>query len=132
MTLSDYFEGAQGTGILATSESDGTVNIAVYSKPYFLTDSDMEVAFIMLDRLSHENLQSNPHAAYLFMEPGEDYVGKRLTLTHIREETDPDRIESVRRRPLSPEAKSKEREKEYLVHFRVDYVRPLTGTGREL
>ena len=31
----------------------------------------------MSDRLSHENIKANPHAAYLFAEEVEDYVGKR-------------------------------------------------------
>ncbi len=129
MTLSEYFESTQGVGMLATSDRDGTVNTALYSKPYFPTDSDDEVAFIMTDRLSHDNLQSNPMAGYLFMEPGEDYQGRRLTLTRVREETDRDKIEAVRNLRKLPSCLWPEGEKLFLVFFRIDHVRPLTGTG---
>jgi hypothetical protein len=84
----------------------------------------------MADRLSHLNLQSNPHAAYLFIERGEGYKGKRLYLTKVAEETDPEKIQSLRRRPLPAEC-GIECESRYLVHFRVDRVRPLVGDGPE-
>ena len=75
MDLRKYFEQSQGTGIIATADKNGRVNMAVYSKPHFM-DND-EIAFIMLDKLTHHNLQSNNNAAYLFMEQGEGYNGKK-------------------------------------------------------
>jgi hypothetical protein len=39
----------------------------------------------MRDRLSHSNLLSNPHAAYLFIEDGPGYKGKRLYMSMVRE-----------------------------------------------
>lgn len=68
--LKEYFETTDGTGILSTADANGKVNCAIYASPRFM-DED-RIAFIMLDRLSHANVQSNPHAAYMFMEPGED------------------------------------------------------------
>ncbi len=130
MKLNEYFENIQGLGVLATADADGTVDIAVYSRPHFLTDSDDELAFIMADRLSHENLQSNAQAAYLFVEQGEGYRGTRLFLTKIREETDQEKIQGLRRRNLPPECECTDSKKRYLVHFRVDGTRPLVGTGQ--
>ena len=83
----------------------------------------------MNDRLSHDNVNSNPHAAYLFVEQTDGYVGKRLFLTKIGEDTDQEKIRSMRRRNLPPECDEGESKKKYLVHFRVDGVRPLIGTG---
>ena len=123
MNLSDYFENTLGTSILATSNSEGQVDLAIYSRPH-VTDEDT-VAFIMRDRLSHENLQSNPHAAYMFIEKTEGYKGKRLYLTKLREETDPAIIDSLRRKERK--ADSKTNEKSYLVYFHVDKIRPLVG-----
>ena len=65
MKRSEYFEKTKGTGILATADGTGQVDAAVYARPHFL--DEQTVAFIMADRLSHKNLQSNPHAAYLFV-----------------------------------------------------------------
>lgn len=123
MDLSDYFENTQGTGILATSNSTGQVDVAIYSRPH-VTDEDT-VAFIMRPRLSHENLQSNPHAAYMFIEKGPGYKGKRLYLNKLREETDPALIDSLRRKNRKHDAKSDE--KSFLVYFHIDRIRPLVG-----
>ena len=128
MTLSEYFKSAKGTGILATANASGEVDAAVYARPHILDEKT--IAFIMADRLSHRNLQSSPHAAYLFIEHGEGYKGLRLHLTKSSEETDSAKIQAVRRRPLSVEA-GVESEARYLVHFRVDRVRPLIGDGPE-
>ncbi len=128
MRLDEYFDSAKGVGVLATADADGKVNVAIYSRPHFLGDDDQELAFIMNPRLSHDNLQSNPHAAYLFIEEGQGYVGKRLFLTRIREETDPERILAVRRPDLPPQCDATEVQRKYLVHFRVDGTRPLVGT----
>lgn len=123
MNLKDYFENAQGLGVFATADSDGKVDVAVYSRPHVM-DSET-VAFIMRDRLTHQNLQSNPHAAYLFKEAGEQYVGKRLFLTKIREEQDTDLAYKLRRRKYPDDKK----EPLFLVFFRIDQILPLIGPG---
>jgi len=123
MNLSDYFETTQGTSILATSNSTGQVDLAMYSRPHVI-DEDT-VAFIMRARLTHENLQSNPHAAYMFIEEGPGYNGKRLYLTETREETDPELIDSLRRKGGKHNPKSDE--KKFLVYFHIDRIRPLLG-----
>jgi hypothetical protein len=128
MGLREYFENAKGTGVLATADADGKVNVAIYSRPHFLADDDQQLSFIMNDRLSHDNLESNAQAAYLFIEDTEGYVGKRLFLTKTSEETDPEKIRSIRRRNLPPECDEGAVKKQFLVHFRVDGVRPLIGT----
>ena len=86
MNLSEYFEQTRGIGILARADANGKVNVAIYARPHFLdAKDDRTCAFIMSDRVSHDNVKANPHAAYLFAEQREDYVGKRLTLTMVRE-----------------------------------------------
>jgi hypothetical protein len=125
MRLSEYFEQAKGIGVLATTDAAGQVNQALYVKPYFLDkDDDTTCSFIMTKRLSHENVWRNPSAAYLFIEEGEGYAGKRLSLTVVEEETDPEKIREVRRRYAPPIS---EEESKYLVHFHIEGVRPLLG-----
>jgi hypothetical protein len=125
MTMEDYFENAKGLGVLATADSEGKVDVAVYSRPHVM-DSET-VAFIMRDRLTHHNLQSNPHAAYLFKEEGGKYVGKRLFLTKIREEQDSELSYKLRRRKYPDDKK----EPLLLVYFRIDKVLPLIGPGED-
>ena len=125
MNLADYFENTRGTGVLSTADKDGKVNAAVYSRPHFLEDDT--IAMIMRDRLSHANLQSNPHAAYLFIEKGPGYQGKRLYLTKIREEEKSELLVKLKRRQLTPEEDA-EKGTMFLVIFRIDNVLPLVGT----
>ena len=75
MSLAEYFEINEGTGILATSDSDGNVDLAIYSRPYVIDEN--KIAFSMLERTSYANIQSNPKAAYMFIEKGQSYNGKR-------------------------------------------------------
>ena len=127
MNLRDYFANVKGVGVLATADADGKVNAAVYARPHFLDSEDDEsLTFIMNERLSYANIQANPHAAYLFVEEGDGYVGKRLTLTKIKEEHDQEKIKPLRRRNLPDECY--EGKTQHLVHFRIDGVRPLIGT----
>jgi hypothetical protein len=123
MKLSEYFEGAKGYGVLATADSAGKVDAAIYARPHFMDEET--VAFIMTDRLTHQNLQSNPYAAYLFMEAGEKPSGKRLFLTKIKEEKDSELLFAIRRKSYGDE----DRKGLYLVHFKIDRVLPLMGAG---
>jgi Pyridoxamine 5'-phosphate oxidase len=124
MTLSEYFANTTGRCVLATADSKGMVDLAIYSRPHVIDDEN--IAFIMLDRLSHANLQSNPCAAFLFMEAGEKYIGKRLFLTKIKEEEDQEVIEKFRRKK-SYYLPDDEKKKRFLVYFHIDKVLPLIG-----
>ncbi|MFP4347349.1 MAG: pyridoxamine 5'-phosphate oxidase family protein [Thermodesulfobacteriota bacterium] len=124
--LNSYFENNKGTGILATADGDGKVDAAVYARPHFLEDGT--VAMIMRDRLTHANIQSNPHAAYLFIEAGPGYKGKRLFLTKVREEEESELLYELKRKDRSPREDAKKGDK-FLVIFKVDKVLPLIGSG---
>ncbi len=126
--MKEYFENAQGIGVLATADADGKVDVAIYAHPRFLNDhDDNTVSFIMNDRLSHANIMANPKAAYLFIEEGDEYVGKRLSLTKVGQEDDQEKIKALRRRNLPDDYY--EDKTQYLVHFRIDGARPLVGDG---
>jgi len=119
--LKDYFENTKGMGVMATADKEGKVDAAIYSRPHFLEDGS--IAFIMRDRLTHHNLQSNPYAAYLFREEGPGYNGKRLNLRKVREEENIELIKSLSRR----EYKDEKPGSRFLVVFQVDKVLPLIG-----
>lgn len=126
MDLREYLSNTKGRSILATADETGKVDLAVYGKPHFMKDGS--IAFIMADRLTHHNLQSNGHAAYMFMEDGHGYKGIRLFLTKIREEKDSDLLYSLRskRHPVEKE----EGKNRFLVFFGIDTQLPLIGAGK--
>jgi hypothetical protein len=124
MELKDYFARVVGYAILATADSSGAVDLAVYSRPHFMDDDS--IAFIMADRLTHHNLQSNPHAAYLFIEEGGGYNGKRLYLTKTGESTDAALIDATRKKSGYTD-REYGKELKYLVYFKIDKALPLIG-----
>jgi hypothetical protein len=126
MTLKQYFETASGTGVLATADAKGKVDAAIYSTPHTMDDGT--VAFIMRERLTHENLQSNPFATYLFLEDVPGHKGLRLYMKKTREDDNPELVARMTRRHLTPELDAQKGPK-HLVYFTVEQVLPLIGSG---
>ena len=83
------------------------------------------VAFIMAERLTHENLKSNPWASYLFMEAGEGWSGKRVYLKKLREEQNEELIGEICRKCDYSRYDVKNR---FIVYFSVENVLPLIGS----
>lgn len=125
MDLKNYFASAEGTGVLATADSEGKVNVAIYSRPHVFDDGT--VAFLMRQKLTHHNLQSNPYASFLFHESGPGYSGIRIHLKKIKEETDSPLIAKMTRGNLTPE-EDRAKGHKYLVHFKVEKILPLIGS----
>ena len=125
MEIKEYFENTNGLGVLATADSEGKVDAAVYARPHVMEDGT--IAFIMRDRLTHHNLQSNPNATFLFKEEGPGYKGIRLFLTMLREEENTELLESLRKRQYI-EGKDESR---FLVFFKLDRYLPLIGAGNK-
>jgi len=124
MSLSEYFENTEGIGVLATADSEGNVDLAIYGKPHMLDDDNL--VLVMAQKRSYGNVQSNSKAAYMFMEKGESYKGKRLYIRKTKEETDPEKVEAFRRR------KRRDSEEESstgsrAVYFAIENIRPLVG-----
>lgn len=128
MKLFEYFKNKSGVGVLSTANKAGEVDAAIFATPHVIDDN--QVAFIMRDRLTHKNLQSNPFAIYLFMEDGGFYKGTRLFLKKIKEDTNPKLIASMSRRHLPPD-EDKARGPKFIVYFEITKILPLVGTGKE-
>lgn len=128
MNITTYFQSAKGTGVLATSDQAGSVDLALYTKPHVIDEKT--IAFVMKARLSHKNLLSNLHAAYMFIEEGPGHKGCRLYLTMLREEINHSLVEALRQK--QPEMfPRKDDSNKYIVLFSVDRVRPLVGDFEE-
>ena len=60
------FKNTYGFGILAKSGEKEKVDAAVCSHPHFIDDGT--ISLIIRDRLAHINLESNPHACFMFIK----------------------------------------------------------------
>ena len=123
MEWKDYFEKKSGMGFLATSNSKGDVDIAVYSRPKVMDDCTL--AYGMADRLTHANLQENPHAVYAFNEGG--FQGVRIFLEKVREETEGPLLDSIRQEADKIVGPGIGDFVKFVVYFRVTKQLPLVG-----
>lgn len=126
MNLKELFHSKNGVGVLSTADSAGKVDSAIYSKPHVMDDG--LAAFIMRERLTHQNLQVNPYATYLFMENGSGYNGVRIFLKKIREDNNEELINRITRRNLSAD-EDKRKGTKHLVYFEIENILPLIGSG---
>ena len=128
MTLKEYFNNTRGTGVLATADNEGRTDAAIYSRPHIMDDGSL--AFIMRERLSLNNLQSNPYATFLFMEHDAHIKGMRLFMKKTGEDTNEELISRMTRRNLSPE-KDKAAGPKHIVYFSLEKILSLVG-GNEV
>ena len=128
MTLKEYFNNTRGTGVLATADNEGRTDAAIYSRPHITDDGSL--AFIMRERLSLNNLQSNPYATFLFMEHEAHLRGLRLFMEKTGEDTNDELISRMTRRNLTPE-KNKAAGPKHIVYFSLEKILSLVG-GNEI
>ena len=128
MTLKEYFNNTQGTGVLATADNEGRTDAAIYSRPHIMDDGSL--AFIMRERLSLNNLQSNPYATFLFMEQAAHLNGMRLFMKKTGEDTNEELISRTTRRNLTEE-EDKAAGPKHIVYFSLEKILSLVG-GNEI
>jgi hypothetical protein len=127
MELKEYFGKTKGTGILSTADSQGNVDSAIYARPHIMDDG--KLILLMRERLSYSNLQSNPKAAYLFIEEGPGYKGVRFQLKKVKEDQDRELISSLRRRVYHEDITGEE--ETHAVYFEITKELPLIGSRKK-
>ena len=117
MKLSEYFEKTKGKG--SSPLRIQRKSWQPLSMPGLISSMRRQWPSSWQTGLTHKNLESNPHAAYLFMESGERYAGKRLYLTRSKKKrTVHSLIRSVEKR-VARLTKATKRGLRYLVYFKV-------------
>ncbi len=104
---------------------------AVKSTPRFTAEShfmdEETITFIAGDRLTHANLQVNPHAAYIFKEKA---VTKAAGFTSLKSERkDSPLIEEIRLKKHPSGKGNPQSGPKFLIFFHLDKVLPLIGDG---
>ncbi len=128
MDIKKYFATHEGTGVMATSDRSGNVNMAVYARPHVF--DDLTVGFIMRNRLTRKNLLENDHAGYLFRERGESHSGVRMKLRLLSESTDHELL-ATSRKPGYDKGREADGEARFLATFAIEKCYALIG-GREI
>ena len=97
--LMEMFNKQARIGALATTNKLGDVNAAVFGSPRMIDENTVVMG--IGENRSFRNLQRNPKAVFIVMEPGEtmmDWKGARVYLEAIDLETSGDSTSGSRRR----------------------------------
>ncbi|MGA9099356.1 MAG: pyridoxamine 5'-phosphate oxidase family protein [Methanotrichaceae archaeon] len=129
--LMEYFNKQPRIGTLSTSSNDGKVDVAVFGSPHMIDEKTVVMAMGRNRTLA--NLQENPNAVYMIMEPGKtifDWKGIRAYLKMKECATSGETLEMVR----SETAKFVGEEAAKMMHAAVTLevvdVRPLIDFGQ--
>jgi hypothetical protein len=122
LKLSELFK-REGRGVIATSNRQGEVNVAIYAAPHVVDDETL--AWGMTEGRTYNNVMDNPNAAYLYIYAGSGYSGARLTLKLKRIENSGEMLDTIKGRAreiVGPEAAAAVK---HAAYFTVVEVRPL-------
>jgi hypothetical protein len=126
MEVMELFNKKPRIGTLSTANRKGEVNVAVFGSPQMI-DENTVIMGIGRNR-SFRNLQENPQAAFIVVEPGKtvmDWRGARVYLEAVDIERGGGFFEEVR----AGIAKAAGKEAADMIHaairFRINEVRPI-------
>ena len=129
--LMEYFNKMPRLGTLSTSDKDGKVNVAYFGSPRMV---DEKTVFMGLGKnRTFANLQQNPNAVFMIMEPGESlpqWKGVRVYLKMTQCETSGEKLDQIK--ALIAE-KGGEKAGEMIhaaVTYEVQEIRPLADFGQ--
>ena len=128
--LMNLFNKRPRIGTLSTASSKGEVNVAVFGSPQMI-DENTVVMGIGANR-SFRNLQENPKAVFIVMEPGEtlvDWKGARVYLEAMAIETGGGFYEQIRENIEKAAGKAAAAMIKAAVRFRITEVRPIVDMG---
>jgi len=129
--LMDYFNRQPRIGTLSTSSRDGKVDSAVFGSPQMTDEKTVHMGLGRNRTLA--NLQANPHAVYLIMQPGQaimDWKGIRIYLKAQEIATSGPKLESLRGLLAKAIGDQAAQMIQAAVTFEVIEVRPLIDMGQ--
>lgn len=129
--LMEYFNKAPRIGTLSTAGKDGQVDSAVFGSPH-MTDERTVVMGLGKNR-TLANLQQNPYAVYLIMEPGEtivDWKGIRVYLKTMDIAMTGEKFDNLRAQIAKMAGEAAANMIDAAVSFEVMEVRPLIDMGQ--
>ena len=117
-------------GTLSTADKTGEVNVAVFGSPQMI-DENTVVMGIGQNR-SYRNLQRNPKAAFIVMEPGEtvtDWKGARVYLEAMDMDTEGEFYDQIKKGIAKAAGQQAADMIHAAIRFRIKEVRPILDIG---
>jgi hypothetical protein len=129
--LMAYFNKQPRLGVISTSNKDGKVDCAVYGSPQMIDEKTVIVAFAR--GRTFANLQENPQAVFMIMEPGEgllDWKGVRVYLKMLEFADSGPKLEAYKNQMARIVGEQAAGMISVLATFEVTQVRPLIDFGQ--
>lgn len=129
--LAEYFNKQPRLGVISTSSKDGMVDSAVYGSPQMIHEATVLVALAM--GRTFANLQENPNAMFMIMEPGAsilDWKGIRVYLKLREYVTSGPKIDTYKSQMAKIVGEQAADMIKVLATFDVTEVRPLIDFGQ--
>jgi hypothetical protein len=122
MTLSDAIKPG-GRGVISTASAECVPNSAIYAHPHIIDEET--VAWGMTESRTYKNVQENPHAAYLYINPGPGFSGVRLVLKLHKMEDSGSMLDEIKAHTAEIVSKNAGSAVKHVAYFKVTERRPL-------
>ncbi len=129
--LREYFNKQPRLGVISTSNKDGKVDCAVYGSPQMIDEKTVIVA--LARGRTFANLQENPLAVYMIMEPGAgvlDWKGIRVYLKMLDFVTSGPQLDLYKDQTAKIVGEQSAEMIAVLATFEITQVRPLIDFGQ--
>ncbi len=129
--LMEYFNKMPRIGSLSTAGKDGRVNVAAFGSPRMLDEK--RVVMATRKNRTFANLQENPFAVFMIMEPGKtssEWKGLRVYLKMTGFKTEGEELESFRVQVAARVGEAAAKALYAAVTFEVYEIRPIVDMGQ--
>jgi putative heme iron utilization protein len=127
----EYFNKQPRLGVLSTANKEGQVDSAYFGSPHMIDDKTIVVS--LGKNRTFANLQENPNACYMIMEPGNtlpEWKGLRIYLKMNECQTSGDKVEMMRKQIIEKAGAAAGKMIHAAVTFAVCDIRPLADMGQ--
>ncbi len=130
--LIEYFNKMPRIGSLSTASKDGKVNVAAFGSPRMVDEKRVVVA--TRKNRTFANLQENPFAVFMIMEPGKtssEWKGLRVYLKMTGFKTEGEELEAFRVQVAARVGEAAAKALYAALTFEVYEIRPIVDMGQK-
>ena len=129
--LMEYFNKQPRLGTLSTADKNGKVDSAYFGSPRMVDDNTIFMG--LGDNRTFANLQTNPNAIFMVLEPGDtimDWKGVRIYVTMTDCQTSGQKLDDMRATIAKHAGEGASKMIHAAVTFEISEIRPLADFGQ--
>jgi hypothetical protein len=129
--LMEYFNKQPRIGTLSTADKTGNVDVAYFGSPRMIDEKTVVMG--LGKNRTFANLQDNPRAVYMIMEPGKslpEWKGVRVYLTMTECQTSGERLDQIKAAIAEKGGAGAAKMIHAAVTFDIKEIRPLADFGQ--